>query len=121
MRRLLPYLVILFFACVPLWLKDQYFLHTLVVSGIFILAALSLNLLLGYTGQLSLGHVAFFGIGAYVSALTTLGFEVTLFGHTFVHGQWPAVVGLVLGDHHRGPVRLHHRTAVVPRCAALIS
>lgn len=97
MRRLLPYLVILFFACVPLWLKDQYFLHTLVVSGIFILAALSLNLLLGYTGQLSLGHVAFFGIGAYVSALTTLGFEVTLFGHTFVHGQWPAVVGLVLG------------------------
>ncbi len=37
---------------------------------------MSLNLLLGYTGQLSLGHVAFFGIGAYVSALTSLGFDV---------------------------------------------
>jgi branched-chain amino acid transport system permease protein len=30
---------------------------------------MSLNLLLGYAGQLSLGHVAFFGIGAYASAL----------------------------------------------------
>ena len=39
---------------------------------------MSLNLLLGYTGQLSLGHVAFFGIGAYVSALTSLGFDVGL-------------------------------------------
>jgi ABC-type branched-subunit amino acid transport system permease subunit len=40
---------------------------------------MSLNLLLGYTGQLSLGHGAFFGIGAYASALTTLGFDVELF------------------------------------------
>ena len=37
---------------------------------------MSLNLLLGYTGQLSLGHVAFFGIGAYASALLSLGFDV---------------------------------------------
>jgi branched-chain amino acid transport system permease protein len=57
---------------------DLYLLHVLIVSGIFIIAAMSLNLLLGYTGQLSLGHVAFFGIGAYVSALLSLGFEVTL-------------------------------------------
>ena len=97
MTRFLPFLVVLFFAAVPLWLDDQYFLHTLIITGIFTLAALSLNLLLGFTGQLSLGHVAFFGIGAYVSALTSLGFRVTLFGHTFVHEPWPAVVGLVLG------------------------
>ena len=49
---------------------DQYFLHVLITTGIFTIAAMSLNLLLGYTGQLSLGHVAFFGIGAYASALT---------------------------------------------------
>jgi len=66
------------FASVPLWLGNLYFLHVLVVMGIFIIAAMSLNLLLGFTGQLSLGHVAFFGIGAYASALVSLGFEVHL-------------------------------------------
>jgi len=66
------------FASVPLWLGNLYFLHVLIVMGIFIIAAMSLNLLLGFTGQLSLGHAAFFGIGAYASALVSLGFEVHL-------------------------------------------
>ena len=43
------------------------------MSFVFTIGAISLNLLLGYTGQLSLGHIAFFGIGAYASALTTFG------------------------------------------------
>ena len=38
---------------VPLWLDNQYLLHILIITGIFIIAAMSLNLLLGYTGQLS--------------------------------------------------------------------
>jgi branched-chain amino acid transport system permease protein len=69
---------LLFLFSIPLWLGDLYILHILIVTGIFIIAAMSLNLLLGYTGQLSLGHVAFFGIGAYVSSLVSLGFEVHL-------------------------------------------
>ena len=67
-RRALPYLLVAALASVPLWLTDNYILHVLITTGIFTIAAMSLNLLLGYTGQLSLGHVAFFGIGAYVSA-----------------------------------------------------
>jgi branched-chain amino acid transport system permease protein len=60
---------------VPLWLPNPYYLHILIMAGIFGVLALSLNLLLGYTGQLSLGHAAFFGIGAYTSALLTLRAE----------------------------------------------
>jgi branched-chain amino acid transport system permease protein len=82
---------------VPLWLQDQYLLHVSIVTGIFIIAAMSLNLLLGYTGQLSLGHVAFFGIGAYASALVTVGFDVDILGHTFVHDPWPAASGFLIG------------------------
>src|SRR5438105_14591038 len=59
----------------PLWLANPYFLHVVIMAGIFSILALSLNLLLGYTGQLSLGHAAFFGIGAYTSALLTLRLE----------------------------------------------
>jgi branched-chain amino acid transport system permease protein len=69
-------------ATVPLWLDNPYLLHVLIVTGIFIIAAMSLNLLLGYAGQLSLGHVAFFGIGAYASSLVSLGFSIHVFPET---------------------------------------
>jgi branched-chain amino acid transport system permease protein len=59
----------------PFWIGSAYHLHVLIMAGIFAVLALSLNLLLGYTGQLSLGHAAFFGIGAYTSALLTLKLE----------------------------------------------
>jgi branched-chain amino acid transport system permease protein len=78
LKAILISMGVLFSASIPLWLDNSYVLHILVVTGIFIIAAMSLNLLLGYAGQLSLGHVAFFGIGAYASALASLGFAVHL-------------------------------------------
>jgi branched-chain amino acid transport system permease protein len=77
-RRALTIAWLAFLVSIPLWMGDLYVLHVLIVTGIFVIAAMSLNLLLGYTGQLSLGHVAFFGIGAYTSSLVSLGFEVHL-------------------------------------------
>ncbi|OFW56038.1 MAG: hypothetical protein A2W01_04415 [Candidatus Solincola sediminis] len=46
--------------------------------GVFTIAAVGLNLLIGYAGQVSLGHSAFFGVGAYTSALIAVkaGFPV---------------------------------------------
>jgi branched-chain amino acid transport system permease protein len=76
MQRIFGLLVVLVFATLPFWMNDPYLLGLLILTGIFIVAAISLNLLLGYTGQLSLGHVAFFGIGAYTSALLSRGFDV---------------------------------------------
>jgi len=55
--------------CLPLFVTAKYPLHLLIMVGIWSIAASSLNLILGYTGQASLGHAAFFGIGAYASAL----------------------------------------------------
>lgn len=52
----------------------DYFIHILVLIGIYIIASTSLNLLAGYTGLLSLSHAAFYGIGAYVVALMGLNF-----------------------------------------------
>lgn len=47
----------------------NYLLHILVMINIYMILSLSLNLLVGYTGLLSLCHAAFYGVGAYVSTL----------------------------------------------------
>jgi branched-chain amino acid transport system permease protein len=98
MIRVLTWLWLLFLATLPLWMTNQYFLHVLISAGIFTIAAMSLNLLLGYTGQLSLGHVAFFGIGAYTSALLSLGFDLELTeSYTFVLEPWPVWLAFLAG------------------------
>src|SRR3989338_4553272 len=50
---------------------EAYFIHLLILIGIYIILCASLNLTLGYTGLLNLGHIAFFGVGAYTSAILT--------------------------------------------------
>lgn len=50
----------------------NYIVHTLIMIGIYSILVASLNLAIGYTGILNLGHVAFFGIGAYTSAILTM-------------------------------------------------
>jgi branched-chain amino acid transport system permease protein len=49
-----------------------YVLHLAILAGIYIILTLSLNLIVGYGGQVSLGHAAFYGLGAYASALVSL-------------------------------------------------
>jgi branched-chain amino acid transport system permease protein len=51
-----------------------YVLHLAALGGIYILLASSLNIIVGLSGQVSLGHGAFFGIGAYTSALVSQAF-----------------------------------------------
>lgn len=98
MTTTLQWLFVAGLACLPFVIDDQYFFHVLIMMGIFTIAAMSLNLLLGYTGQLSLGHVAFFGIGAYASALVSLGFDLQLTdSYTFVFSPKPAWFALLCG------------------------
>jgi ABC-type branched-subunit amino acid transport system permease subunit len=56
----------------PVVLRSNYLLHIMVMTEIYVILALSLNLVLGYAGLLSLAPPAFFGIGAYTSALLAL-------------------------------------------------
>ncbi|MFO7986315.1 MAG: branched-chain amino acid ABC transporter permease [Desulfatiglandaceae bacterium] len=71
--------ILLLFAVVP-FISSAYFLYILNTVGIYAIAAVGLNLLIGYTGQISLGHGAFFGVGAYAGAIlvTRLGFPFWL-------------------------------------------
>jgi branched-chain amino acid transport system permease protein len=51
---------------------SAYFIHLLILIGIYLILAISLQLAIGFTGLLNLGHIAFFAIGAYTSALLAL-------------------------------------------------
>jgi len=53
-------------------LIEAYLIHILILICIYIVLAVSLDLAVGFTGMLNMGHVAFFGIGAYTSALLVL-------------------------------------------------
>jgi len=55
----------------PLLFSDPHFHHLMVLAGIHGILALGLTLFLGYGGQISLGHAAFFGIGTYTTAILT--------------------------------------------------
>jgi len=76
----------------------EYFLHILILIGIYTILSISLNLLAGYTGILSVAHAAFYGVGAYVAALMALKlhtpFPLNLFLAIGAATLFGAVVGI---------------------------
>jgi branched-chain amino acid transport system permease protein len=79
-RGIMPYLVnrygalglfALLLALLPLVLQSPYWLSTMIFIGLFTILTLGLCLLMGYAGQISLGQNAFYGLGAYTSAVIT--------------------------------------------------
>jgi branched-chain amino acid transport system permease protein len=81
----------------PLLLPGPYHRHVLVLAGLFTLMALGFDLVLGYLGELSLGHAAFFGIGAYTTALLTRNFGVPFPLDLLLAGLFTGIAGLLIG------------------------
>jgi branched-chain amino acid transport system permease protein len=83
---------------IPFLVSSNYLLRLVNLALIFSLLAVSLNIVLGYAGQLALGHAALFGIGAYTAALLTAGGSGVLFWPAFVAaGMTTGVAGLLIG------------------------
>src|ERR1700704_4569760 len=91
---------------------SPYFSRILMLSGIAITMAVSLNLINGFTGQFSIGHAGFMAVGAYSSAYfsvnygarlaaalgdSTVGWVVALIAATLVGAGCAAIAGLVVG------------------------
>lgn len=75
----------------------EYLLHIAIVGGFYIILTLSLNLIIGYCGQVSLGHAAFYGLGAYTSALAAIHWQWPFFLTLPLAGLVAALFGLGLG------------------------
>jgi branched-chain amino acid transport system permease protein len=91
---LVAFLIILFTA--PLYLSN-YWLSVLDKIGITLIAAIGLNILIGYCGQLSIGHMGFMAVGAYTSAILTTRFELPFPVSFICAGIMAGVVGIIFG------------------------
>ncbi len=67
----------------PFAVTNSYYLHLMIMSYLLAIAVYGLNLILGYTGQTSLGHAGFMGIGAYTTGLMNLKLGMAF---------WPALL-----------------------------
>jgi branched-chain amino acid transport system permease protein len=81
----------------PLIWSDSHFYHLMVLAGIYAILALGLSLFLGYAGQISLGHAAFFGIGTYTTAILTTRYAFPTFLAFWASALSAAVIAYLIG------------------------
>ncbi len=108
--RIVPYIPgIIFFglaALAPFLTQDAYLLDTLILVLLWGALAGAWNVAGGYAGQVSLGHAAFFGLGAYCAVLLTVFWEVSPWIGMFLGATLSTVAGLIIGylsNRLRGP------------------
>ncbi|MBW1817060.1 MAG: branched-chain amino acid ABC transporter permease [Deltaproteobacteria bacterium] len=96
--------LVLLFGVIP-FISSPFILYVLNTIGIYAIAAVGLNILIGFTGQISLGHGAFFGVGAYAGAIFATKAGFPFFLAVPAAGLFTAAVGMVFG---MPSVRLKH-------------
>ena len=81
----------------PFWAGDQYQLHLAALIAVYWILIAGLNLVVGFTGQLSIGHVGLLSIGSYTFAILAgkMGVDPTI--SVFVSGLLGGLCGLALG------------------------
>ena len=91
------YYLIALILLIPIPLAGDYVTHVTILVMLYAVTAASLDILVGYTGRLSLGHVAFFAVGAYTSTLLAMNWGVSPWIGIFLGGLMASVFGLILG------------------------
>jgi len=81
---------------VPFIITDKYILHIIIACFIYSCLALSLNLIIGLSGQFSLGHVTFYGLGAYITALLMMRLNMSFWLALLISAVCVGIVGCLL-------------------------
>jgi len=89
-------LLLVFLVAFP-FIANPYMLYIANIIGFAIIGAVGLNLLTGFTGQISLGHAAFVGVGGYTAAILITRLGLPFWVALPLAGLMAALVGLVIG------------------------
>ncbi len=84
-------------ALLPVLIQNPYFLSVIMISYTWAIAVYGMNVLLGYTGQLSLAQAGFFGIGAYTVGVLTVTYEMSFWISLVAAVVLSSAVGFVVG------------------------
>ncbi len=88
---------VIFLFLIGFFIKNDYYLNVFVLIGIQAIAVLGLSLLMGYAGQVSLGHAAFYGLGAYASGILTIHYGLNPYLAMFCGMAISALMALIVG------------------------
>ena len=97
LQKALLIIAFLFLVTVPTMLFSNSILSLMTIIGITIIAMQGLNILFGYTGQISIGHSAFIAVGAYASALLSTRLNFPFLAALICAGLVTGIVGLFFG------------------------
>lgn len=81
----------------PLFINNEYYLHIMITMYIYCILSVSLNLIVGYAGQFSMGHAAFCGIGAYATAILMKYYIPNFFMGILLSILIAGIAGFLLG------------------------
>lgn len=81
----------------PRFFTMDYYMHIFVMSEIYAVLALSLAFIVGFAGQVSMGHAAFYGIGAYTSALLSVRLGLSFWVSFWLSGFLAGIVSYGIG------------------------
>ena len=79
------------------FIAKNYYIYMANYMAIHVIVTIGLNILIGYTGQISLGNAGFFAIGAYGTVLSMTGFHLPFFAAILFGALIAAVFGFILG------------------------
>jgi ABC-type branched-subunit amino acid transport system ATPase component/ABC-type branched-subunit amino acid transport system permease subunit len=94
---LVPAVLVVVVLLLPRFITSSYWLNLINLAISFSVACLGLNIVLGYAGQLSLAQAAFWGVGAYTSAILTTQFGLPVWAGMFAAFFVAALCGVLLG------------------------
>lgn len=97
LRRASPLLLFLVLSLIPLVVESHYYLSILIVIGLNTIIAVGLTLLMGFAGQVSLGHASFYGLGAYGSAILSTTYGLSPWLGLFLAGALSGGTALLIG------------------------
>ena len=92
-----PFIIFVLVGVLPLVVNHDYYQHLMILVLMWVVIGSSWNLLAGYTGQVSFGHAAFFGIGAYTAGILHTKLEFSAWWGMLLGGPSAVILGLFIG------------------------